>query len=151
MNVPLRNHPRLPWVYVGSHNFTRSAWGALSKKDDTFNISNYECGVVLLPTNFVKYYNGDLKKEDYKPEMAMDDYCNPVDLAFDIPCLPYREDDIPFLTSCYVCSIFIHNLQKDTWWMIDKHGCPSGPRGYVKAVMCSHSRVRVPLRAFFVF
>ena len=28
------------------------------------------------------------------------------------------------------------------------HGCPSGPRGYVKAVMCSHSRVRVPLRAF---
>ena len=30
-----------------------------------------------------------------------------------------------------------------------KHGCPSGPRGYVKAVMCSHSRVRVPLRAFF--
>ena len=29
-----------------------------------------------------------------------------------------------------------------------KHGCPSGPRGYVKAVMCSHSRVRVPLRAF---
>ena len=29
------------------------------------------------------------------------------------------------------------------------HGCPSGPRGYVKAVMCSHSRVRVPLRAFF--
>ena len=32
-----------------------------------------------------------------------------------------------------------------------KHGCPSGPRGYVKAVMCSHSRVRVPLRAFFLF
>ena len=31
----------------------------------------------------------------------------------------------------------------------NKHGCPSGPRGYVKAVMCSHSRVRVPLRAFF--
>ena len=31
------------------------------------------------------------------------------------------------------------------------HGCPSGPRGYVKAVMCSHSRVRVPLRAFFFF
>ena len=34
MNVPLRNHPRLPWIYVGSHNFTRSAWGTLSKKDD---------------------------------------------------------------------------------------------------------------------
>ena len=31
-----------------------------------------------------------------------------------------------------------------------EHGCPSGPRGYVKAVMCSHSRVRVPLRAFFL-
>ena len=55
MNVPLRNHPRLPWIYVGSHNFTRSAWGTLSKKDDTFVITNYECGVVLLPTNFVKY------------------------------------------------------------------------------------------------
>ena len=33
---------------------------------------------------------------------------------------------------------------------IYKHGCPSGPRGYVKAVMCSHSWVRVPLRAFLI-
>lgn len=97
MNVPLRNNPRLPWVYAGSHNFTRSAWGALMLDDTKFQINNYECGVVLLPPNFVKYYNGDLKKEDYISEMASDNYCKPVDLAFEAPCYPYRYNDMPFL------------------------------------------------------
>jgi len=37
------------WAYVGSHNFTPSAWGTLSGSgfNPTLNIVNYELGVVL--------------------------------------------------------------------------------------------------------
>ncbi|KAI0820137.1 phospholipase D/nuclease [Trametes gibbosa] len=37
------------WVYVGSHNFTPSAWGTLSGSgfNPTLNIHNYELGVVI--------------------------------------------------------------------------------------------------------
>ncbi|KAI0772326.1 phospholipase D/nuclease [Trametes elegans] len=37
------------WVYVGSHNFTPSAWGTLSGTgfNPTLNINNYELGVVI--------------------------------------------------------------------------------------------------------
>ncbi|KAH9941389.1 phospholipase D/nuclease [Amylocystis lapponica] len=41
--------PLKGWVYVGSHNFTPSAWGNLSGTafNPTLNISNYELGIVL--------------------------------------------------------------------------------------------------------
>ena len=48
------------------------------------------------------------------------------------------------VVACWIAPSFIRGSVKPE----TKHGCPSGPRGYVKAVMCSHSRVRVPLRAF---
>ncbi|KAH9851198.1 phospholipase D/nuclease [Lenzites betulinus] len=37
------------WVYVGSHNFTPSAWGTLSGSgfNPTLNINNYELGIVI--------------------------------------------------------------------------------------------------------
>ncbi|EIW56343.1 phospholipase D/nuclease [Trametes versicolor FP-101664 SS1] len=37
------------WVYVGSHNFTPSAWGTLSGSgfNPSLNINNYELGVVI--------------------------------------------------------------------------------------------------------
>ncbi|KAI0944736.1 hypothetical protein AcW1_002374 [Taiwanofungus camphoratus] len=37
------------WVYVGSHNFTPSAWGTLSGSafNPTLNITNYELGIVM--------------------------------------------------------------------------------------------------------
>ncbi|KAI0712722.1 tyrosyl-DNA phosphodiesterase-domain-containing protein [Cerioporus squamosus] len=37
------------WVYVGSHNFTPSAWGTLSGSgfNPTLNITNYELGVLI--------------------------------------------------------------------------------------------------------
>ena len=37
------------WVYVGSHNFTPSAWGTLSGSSFTpiLNVTNYELGIVL--------------------------------------------------------------------------------------------------------
>ena len=37
------------WLYVGSHNFTPSAWGTLSGSafNPVLNVTNYELGVVL--------------------------------------------------------------------------------------------------------
>ncbi|TRM65778.1 tyrosyl-DNA phosphodiesterase-domain-containing protein [Schizophyllum amplum] len=42
-------HPAIGWVYVGSHNFTQSAWGTLSGSgfNPVLNITNYELGVVF--------------------------------------------------------------------------------------------------------
>jgi len=42
--------PGVGWAYVGSHNFTPSAWGTLSGSsfNPILNISNYEVGVVFL-------------------------------------------------------------------------------------------------------
>ena len=96
MNVPLKKRPRLPWVYAGSHNFTRSAWGQIEKKERQIAICNYECGVVLLPKNYVDFVNGELDIEKHK-QMDENDVCLPIDLTFDTPCLPYRKDDRPFL------------------------------------------------------
>ena len=112
MNVPMRNCPRLPWIYVGSHNFTRSAWGSLQKKDSEFVMNNYECGVVLLPKSYVDYANGDMKIEQReKGERREADLCGPLDLIFEAPCLPYRMDDIPFCQLC-VCSTFVTSICK---------------------------------------
>ncbi|KAF9480645.1 phospholipase D/nuclease [Pholiota conissans] len=42
--------PALGWAYVGSHNFTPSAWGTMSGSsfNPILNISNYELGIVFL-------------------------------------------------------------------------------------------------------
>ncbi|KAF8637199.1 hypothetical protein AX16_010858 [Volvariella volvacea WC 439] len=41
--------PAIGWLYVGSHNFTPSAWGTLSGSafNPILNISNYELGIVF--------------------------------------------------------------------------------------------------------
>ncbi|KAL1748877.1 tyrosyl-DNA phosphodiesterase-domain-containing protein [Schizophyllum fasciatum] len=42
-------HPAIGWAYVGSHNFTQSAWGTLSGSgfNPVLNVTNYELGVVF--------------------------------------------------------------------------------------------------------
>jgi len=42
-------NPYIGWAYVGSHNFTPSAWGTLSGSsfNPVLNISNYELGIVF--------------------------------------------------------------------------------------------------------
>ncbi|KAL0952280.1 hypothetical protein HGRIS_006570 [Hohenbuehelia grisea] len=41
--------PAIGWLYVGSHNFTPSAWGNMSGSAFTpvLNIKNYELGIVF--------------------------------------------------------------------------------------------------------
>ncbi|KAI0369539.1 phospholipase D/nuclease [Pilatotrama ljubarskyi] len=43
------NEKLIGWVYVGSHNFTPSAWGTLSGTgfNPILNVTNYELGIVL--------------------------------------------------------------------------------------------------------
>ncbi|KZT08989.1 phospholipase D/nuclease [Laetiporus sulphureus 93-53] len=44
-----RSNKFIGWAYVGSHNFTASAWGTLSGSafSPTLNITNYELGILL--------------------------------------------------------------------------------------------------------
>ncbi|KNZ71939.1 hypothetical protein J132_05214 [Termitomyces sp. J132] len=48
--------PAVGWAYVGSHNFTSSAWGTLSGSgfNPVLNISNYELGIVF-PLNSLEH------------------------------------------------------------------------------------------------
>ena len=96
----MKSRPRLPWIYIGSHNCTRSAWGALQKQDTQFAINNYECGVVLLPKRYIDFLNGEESGEEKEGgNRTKDDLCEEVDLCFECPVLPYRDIDIPFCQS----------------------------------------------------
>lgn len=88
MPVPTEQRPRLPWVYAGSHNLTRSAWGALEKDGAQFRMTNYECGVVLLPKNYIDWMNGDLASQDHPQGLQEDDLCEPIDLPSWCPTSP---------------------------------------------------------------
>jgi len=70
--------PAIGWAYIGSHNFTPSAWGTLSGSgfNPILNISNYELGVVLLIT--------DTKEADCIA-------------CFQRPARKYRTDDVPWM------------------------------------------------------
>ncbi|KAN0079823.1 Tyrosyl-DNA phosphodiesterase domain containing protein [Tylopilus felleus] len=48
-NIPEAQKEPIGWAYVGSHNFTPSAWGTLSGSafNPTLNVVNYELGIVL--------------------------------------------------------------------------------------------------------
>lgn len=43
------DHPEQGWVYMGSHNFTRAAWGTLSgtRAEPTLSLSNWELGIAM--------------------------------------------------------------------------------------------------------
>lgn len=96
MPVPTEQRPRLPWVYAGSHNLTRSAWGALEKDGAQFRMTNYECVVVLLPKNYIDWMNGDLASQDHPQGLQEDDLCEPIDLPFVVPYKSYYSTDTPF-------------------------------------------------------
>ena len=105
------NQPsKLCWVYAGSHSISFSAWGCFESKQKRFRMNNYEIGVVLLPKNFVDYYNGDLKAKDWNQSIVEDDYLQNVDLGFQIPFEPFQDGEREFYLDIdiegisYVCS-----------------------------------------------
>lgn len=42
--------PTIAWCYVGSHNLSKAAWGALQKSSTQLMIRSFEMGVLLLPS-----------------------------------------------------------------------------------------------------
>ncbi|KAI0056848.1 phospholipase D/nuclease, partial [Artomyces pyxidatus] len=70
------------WAYVGSHNFTPSAWGNLSGSGFTpiMNITNYELGVVF-----------PLHGEDEMNAVS----------CYERPPRKYRTNDLPWVRGCF--------------------------------------------------
>lgn len=67
-------------IYIGSHNFTKSAWGKISRQ--RYEISNHELGVLYPPeTN-----SAELKRELINK------------FSFKVPAPKYDDEDIPFFT-----------------------------------------------------
>ena len=68
-------------IYLGSHNFTKAAWGKFVKNYKFYRLSNYELGV-LIPSS---KGSAKMKKE------ILDK------ISFKIPAEKYDEDDSPYL------------------------------------------------------
>lgn len=67
-------------IYIGSHNFTKAAWGKISRQK--YEISNYELGVMYPP----QHNSAELKRSIISR------------LSFKVPAWNYDDDDIPFFT-----------------------------------------------------
>ncbi|KAF7195681.1 Tyrosyl-DNA phosphodiesterase 1 [Pseudocercospora fuligena] len=92
-----RSKTNVAWVYVGSANMSKSAWGELGAKRDENKITcrNWECGVILpvarnVKQEKVKDENGDEEtdeedEEDEKQLIGMDAFANVIDLPFEVP------------------------------------------------------------------
>ena len=64
-------------------------------------MNNYECGLVLLPKNFVNYFNGDLPSYSWSEDIEENDYLHDVDLGFKLECKKYNEGDREFYYDDY--------------------------------------------------
>ena len=69
-------------IYIGSHNFSSSAWGYYEKNETQIAVANYELGVVF--DNYVLSF-----------EEKLYIYNN---LLFNFDCPKYSNEDMPFIT-----------------------------------------------------
>ena len=69
-------------IYIGSHNFSTSAWGNYEKNGTQISVANYELGIIF-DINLLSF------------EEKLDIYNN---LLFNFDAPKYTEDDIPFIT-----------------------------------------------------
>ncbi|KAI5897696.1 phospholipase D/nuclease [Schizophyllum commune H4-8] len=92
-------HPALGWVYVGSHNFTQSAWGTLSGSgfNPVLNVTNYELGVVF-----------PIKDEEQLKSVQL----------WERPPRRYGREDEPWVSGF---SVWPH-AGRGRWWCRDKFG-----------------------------
>ncbi|KAJ2021490.1 hypothetical protein GGI14_000067 [Coemansia sp. S680] len=75
------------WVYIGSHNCTKAAWGTLHGDEPPY-FNNYEFGVVLSGVQFDKVDGDKGVQAVWKEE--------PLELPFKIVWKPYFRDDEPY-------------------------------------------------------
>lgn len=78
------------WLLVTSANLSKAAWGAFEKNGSQLMIRSYELGVLLLPAKF-----GDATTFVVSEEAGGK---NPLflPLPFDVPLVPYSQDDEPW-------------------------------------------------------
>ena len=69
-------------IYIGSHNFSSSAWGYYEKNETQIAVANYELGVIF-DCNALSF------------EEKLDIYNN---LLFNFDCPKYSSEDMPFIT-----------------------------------------------------
>ena len=69
-------------IYIGSHNFSASAWGNYEKNESQVSIANYELGVIF-----------DCNVLTFEEKL---DIFNNLLFNFDVP--KYSEEDFPFIT-----------------------------------------------------
>ncbi|KAJ2353825.1 hypothetical protein GGH92_000411 [Coemansia sp. RSA 2673] len=75
------------WVYIGSHNCTKAAWGTLHGDEPPY-LNSYEFGVVLSGVRFDKMDEGKGVQAVWKEK--------PLELPFKIVWKPYFRDDEPY-------------------------------------------------------
>lgn len=104
MPTPDYNINRLPWIFGGSQFMIQASWGRYKKNhgEVQFFMDFYDCGVILLPKNYVNFVNGKLNENNWDESMLEDDYLEPVDLPFQIPCERFtRGEEVYYYEDVY--------------------------------------------------
>ena len=78
---PSSKLPKDGYIYLGSHNHTRAAWGSFQAKNDTIHITNWELGVII-PFWFVT--------EDFDYDFR---------IPFQLPPREYGDNDLQWIMS----------------------------------------------------
>ncbi|KAJ3106081.1 tyrosyl-DNA phosphodiesterase 1 [Phlyctochytrium planicorne] len=100
----------LSWLYIGSHNLSKAAWGTLQSNGAKLYIRSYELGVLLHPTLFKKsipeagssmvlFKNvvpSTLANITFGRIRPQTDIVVPIRLPYDLPLTPYRLDQDPW-------------------------------------------------------
>ncbi|KAG8189466.1 hypothetical protein JTE90_018119 [Oedothorax gibbosus] len=84
------DNSKMAWFLVTSANLSKAAWGSMEKKGTQFMIRSYELGVLFLP---------ELFKTDFfsTPESSTSEISKIFPIPFDIPLIPYSENDQPWI------------------------------------------------------
>ena len=127
--------PIVLWLYIGSHNLSKSAWGEVQKAGTQLCVRSYEMGVVFLPSRLVMLESDPEKKGFFQrlrsvpsPVKAVlvnsEDlsHCDGVRIAFPTAIPP---GDPPSVKD----PIWSRDWPKDAYEGLDRFGTKFGERG----------------------
>ena len=64
------NGPCLSWLYIGSHNLSKSAWGEVQKSGTQICVRSYEMGVLFFPSRLASLEKDSKKGFFLKPRSS---------------------------------------------------------------------------------
>jgi tyrosyl-DNA phosphodiesterase-1 len=89
------DHKKVAWMYAGSHNLSKAAWGALEKGYCQLAIKSYELGVLFVPSMF-----GTQETFSVSEGLCVEGDGNntpfSIPLPVDLPLTPYSAKDEPW-------------------------------------------------------